>query len=266
MSSVIDDHGDSGPTISGEERAAQFAAGPPKLPRKVIWIAIGILAVLGVGGAYADQSFNVSPTSPPTTKVHDAKRAPRTLAQFVNLRVLARHSAPGLDLIDQSGVSLSLAALKGKAVAISFLDPRCRDICPVEAPEIRDAAADLGAERAEVAFVIIDANPSDVGEAAAHDGALTDGLSSLPDLYFLSGTLAQLDRIWTAYGVTVEYSPSTGLLGHSDLIDIVDPSGRLDYALEPFGNELPSGRYTLSSAQIQEFASGIAHYLEKVLR
>lgn len=265
--STVPEHSEGTETIlSSEERAAQFRKGPPRLPRKVIWIAIGILAVLGIGGAYADQSFNVPPTSPPTSKVHDAKTVPRTLAQFVNLRVLAGHSAPAIDLIDQSGQPFSLAALKGKALAISFLDPKCHDICPVESAEIRDAATDLGAKRAKVAFVIIDANPRDVGVAAARDGASTDGLSSLSDVYFLSGTLRQLNTIWTAYGVTVEYASSSGQLGHSNLIDIVDPSGHLDYALEPFGNESPSGDYTLANAQTQRFASGIAQYLEKALR
>lgn len=84
--------------LSEDERAAQFRQGPPKLPRKLIWIAIGILAVLGIGGAYADQSFNVPSTSPPTSKAHDAKKVPRTVAQFVNLRVLdgRRHRSTSL--------------------------------------------------------------------------------------------------------------------------------------------------------------------------
>lgn len=266
MSTHPGDAGEAGATMGTEERAAQFAKGPPTLPRKIIWIGIGILAVLGVGGAYADQSFDVPSTSPHANKVHDAAKVPRSLAQFVNLRVLSRRRAPRIDLVDQSGLSFSLAQLMGKAVAVSFLDPRCRDICPVESAEIRDAVSDLGSARDKVAFVIVGTNPADVGSAAAREGLLASGLSSLSDVYFVSGTLRQLNGIWTAYDVTVEYAPSTGQLGHSNLIDIVDPSGRLDYALEPFGNESPSGSYTLAPAQVEEFASGIARYLEKALR
>lgn len=96
--------------------------------------------------------------------------------------------------------------------------------------------------------MIVDANPGDAGVAAAQSGLSASGLSSLPDVFFVSGSVHQLNRIWTAYGVTIEYTPTTGQLGHSNLIDILDPSGRLSYALEPFGNELPSGRYTLSNA------------------
>lgn len=266
MSAVPDNAPDPEPLLSEEDRREQFAQGPPKLPRKLIWIAIAILAVLGIGGAYADQSFNVPSTSPPTKKVHDAKRVPTTLAQFVNLHVLAGHRAPPVALVDQSGRPLSLGSLKGKAIALTFLDPQCRDICPVESVELRDTAADLGSVQAKVAFVIVDANPRDVGVAAARSGIATSGLSSLPDAYFMSGSLRQLNSIWSAYGVTVEYAPSTGQLGHTNVIDIVDPAGRLDYALEPFGNESTEGTFSLSDAQIQRFARGITQYLEKVLR
>ena len=207
MSDVSELDGGSRSILSVVERSAQFKRGPPPLPRKLIWIAIAILAVLGVGGAFADSSFNVLPSSPPKTNVHDAKKVPRTLAQFVDVHVLARRPAPPVELVDESGRTFALGALRGKAVAISFLDPRCRDICPVESVEFRDAAGDLGAARSKVAFVIIDANPRDLGVAAARSGFSRAGLSSLPDAYFLAGTLSQLDGIWKAYGVTVEYAP-----------------------------------------------------------
>jgi cytochrome oxidase Cu insertion factor (SCO1/SenC/PrrC family) len=258
--------GTGAPSLSVEERSAHFKQGPPALPRKLIWIAIAIIAVLGIGGAFADSSFNVPPVSKPANKVHDAKKVPRTLAQFVGLRVFARHLAPAVDLVDQNGRSFSLAMLKGRAVALTFLDPLCRDICPVEAAEIRQAAADLGSARSQVAFVIINANPHDVGALAVRSALSGTGLSDLADAYFVSGTLSQLDKIWSAYGVTVEYVPSSGQLGHTNVIDIIDPGGRLAYALEPFGNEAKSGTFTLPAAQEKRFATGIATYLKEAAR
>jgi cytochrome oxidase Cu insertion factor (SCO1/SenC/PrrC family) len=266
MNDVPDTEESTAPVLSAEERSEHFKRGPPALPRKLIWIAIAIVAVLGIGGAFADSSFNVVPVSPHKNKAHDAKRVPRTLAQFVNLRMLAPTPAPSLDLLDQSGRPFSLRSLKGMVVALTFLDPACRDICRVEAAELREAAADLDSARSKFAFVIIDANPHDVGAAAASSGLSTTGLSRLPDAYFLSGTLAQLDRAWSAYGITVEYVPSTGLLAHTNLIDIINPSGRLVYSLAPFGNESKSGAFTLATAQEKRFASGIARYLKAAQR
>jgi cytochrome oxidase Cu insertion factor (SCO1/SenC/PrrC family) len=266
MSVAPHDDGSDAPRLSVEERSEQFKQGPPALPRKLIWIAIAIIAVLGIGGAFADSSFNVPPVSKPSSKVHDAKKVPRTLAQFVGLHDFARRPAPAVDLADQTGRPFSLGMLKGRAVALTFLDPMCRDICPVEAAEIREAAADLGSARSRVAFVIVNANPQDVGATAVRSALSATGLSELADTYFVSGTLPQLDRIWSAYGVTVEYVPSTGLLSHTNVIDIIDPRGRLVYALEPFGNEERSGAFTLPAAQEKRFATGIAIYLKEAAR
>jgi cytochrome oxidase Cu insertion factor (SCO1/SenC/PrrC family) len=263
MSAMPDDAPDGGAHFDEEERRAQFTKGPPKLPRKVIWIAIGIVAVLGIGGAYADQSFNVPPTSSPKQKVHHAKTVQRTLATFVSLRTLSGRPAPPIDLVDQAGLPFSLRSVSGRAVVLGFLDPRCRDICPVESAEVRDAEHDLGSRLASVAFVIVDANPHDLGAAAAKQGYLKSGLSSFPDVYFLSGSLVALDRIWKAYGVTVFFDPATGALAHTNVIDIINASGRLVYSLEPFGNELESGAYVLSTNEVQRFASGIARYAER---
>lgn len=254
---------DGNARLSTEERAERFSQDPPKLPRKVIWIAIGIIAVLGIGGAFADSSFNVPSTAPSKSKVHDAKRVAKTLGVFVNLRTLPRRPAPPVDLLDQTGVPFSLRSVAGRTVVLSFLDPRCHDICPVESAELRAAEHDLGSRLAKVAFVVVDANPRDLGSAAAQQGYVASGLSSFPDAYFVSGPLATLDQIWKSYGVTVVFDPATGDLAHTNVIDIIDPAGRLDYSLEPFGDELPSGAYVLPTNEVQRFASGIALYAER---
>jgi cytochrome oxidase Cu insertion factor (SCO1/SenC/PrrC family) len=251
--------------LNAEERAERFSQGPPRLSRKAIWIAICVLAVLGIGGAFADSSFNV--TQPPRTpKARDASRAPQTLAAFLNLRVLVRKPAPPVNLVDQLDRPFTLRSLRDKVVVVTFLDPRCRDVCPVESEEIRDASGDLGSAGSNVAFVVIDANPRDLGAQAAATGFARTGLSSLGNVFFLAGSLRDLNRIWAEYGVTVVFDPSTGQLAHTNVIDIIDSSGRRDYALEPFGNESATGRYVLPANEIERFARGIARYVEKASR
>lgn len=257
--------GEESTLLSREERAQHFSHGPPRLPRRTIWIAIGVFAVLGIGGAFADSSFNVT-HAPRTPKVHDASRAPETLREFINLRALTGGPAPALQLVDQLGRAFSLGSLRNKAVVLTFLDPRCRDICPVERAELRAASRDLGARASGVAFVVVDANPHDLGAQAAKAGFAATGLSSLGSSYFLAGPLRSLDRIWTAYGVTVVFDPATGQLTHTNVIDIIGPSGRLDFSLGPFGNESPSGMYVLPKDEIARFATGTARYVEKALR
>src|ERR1700730_7321089 len=49
---------------------------------------------------------------------------------------LARRPAPPFTLTDQNGQSISLAAQKGQVVLLTFLDPQCRELCPVMGKDI----------------------------------------------------------------------------------------------------------------------------------
>jgi cytochrome oxidase Cu insertion factor (SCO1/SenC/PrrC family) len=250
-----------GSILDPAERAARFQEGPPKLSRRVVWFVIGAVAVLGIGGAFADHSFNVTSQTPTTTAVTKDRSVARTLSQYVGLRVLSNRAAPALELVDQHGVPFHLASLSGRVTVLTFLDPRCTDICPVVSAELRQAASDLGRGASTTAFVVVDANPSDLGRAAASAGIRADHLGSLPDLYFLSGSLPELNKVWVRYDVTIDYDPTTRRLAHTNIIYVISRSGRLTYSLAPFGNESFSGGFSLSLAETQRFASGLAHYV-----
>ena len=67
--------------------------------------------------------------------------------------------APPFHLIDQHGHAVSLASLRGHAVALTFLDPVCTSDCPLIAQEFRQADQQLGTQAHQVDFVAIVANP-----------------------------------------------------------------------------------------------------------
>ena len=46
--------------------------------------------------------------------------------------------APDFRLTDQNGAPVSLAALRGRPVIVTFIDPLCRDYCPIEAQHLND--------------------------------------------------------------------------------------------------------------------------------
>lgn len=240
-----------------------FKEGPPKFPRRAIWIGIAALAVLGIGGAFADHSFNITSSTPPSTTLLHGPRIPKTLAGFVGLRILDHRPAPSLDLVDQYGSHFNLHALSGRVVVLTFLDPRCADICPVVSAELRDATIDLGDHVRSVTFVVVNTNPGHLGLGALGAAINHDRLGSLPRLYFLSGPLRVMNKIWTSYGVTVEYDPTTGRVAHTNVIYVIGPTGRLDYSLGPFGNESFAGTFSLSPGEIRRFADGIAQYVRK---
>ncbi len=56
--------------------------------------------------------------------------------------------APAFGLVDQNGTAVSLQNLRGKAVAVTFLDPVCVSDCPLIAQEFRQADGLLGSASA----------------------------------------------------------------------------------------------------------------------
>ena len=54
-----------------------------------------------------------------------------------------RPARAGLHLRDQGGRAVSLASLRGKPAIITFLDPLCRNVCPLETNVLNQAVARL---------------------------------------------------------------------------------------------------------------------------
>ena len=160
---------------------------------------------------------------------------------------------PDISLTNQFGRSVSMRKWHGKAVVLTFLDPVCYDACPMIAAQVRMADARLGKAASRVEFVAVDANPrfNTVSDIRTFD--TEQGLSRLPNWQFLTGPLPKLQRVWSYFGVTVQVSP-LAMVGHSQLIYFVDPTGRVstmvgDSALAQAG--VTSAYATLVDGQVR---------------
>ena len=140
-------------------------------------------------------------------------------------------TAPGFSLTSQSGAPVSLATLTGKVVLLTFLDPVCTSDCPVIAQEFRQADQVLGARARNVELVAIVANPIYRGAQYTRAFDRQERLSGLPNWLFLTGSLAQLQRVWRDYGIAAEVVPAGGMILHSDAAYVIDASGRTRYEL-----------------------------------
>ncbi len=49
----------------------------------------------------------------------------------------------------------------------------------------------------------------------------------MPNWYFLTGSLAQLRAVWSAYGIEVQTTGSGGMAAHSDTTYVIDGAGHL---------------------------------------
>lgn len=138
--------------------------------------------------------------------------------------------APSFRLVDQRGADVSLQALRGKVVAITFLDPVCTSDCPLIAAELHQAARSL--PRGRVVFVAIVANPiyRSVADTDAFDRE--EGLTHWRNWLYLTGSRVALARTWRAFGVQVAVEPGGAMVAHNEVVFLVSRSGRLRYVLD----------------------------------
>ena len=135
--------------------------------------------------------------------------------------------APGFSLTDQDGQTVTLASLRGKVVLMTFLDPVCTSDCPIIAQEFKQAGQLLGAQGKNVELVAVVANPTYRSTAFTRAFDQQEGLSTVPNWRYLTGSLSQLGAVWRHYGVTVQNLPAGAMSAHNDLAVIIDPDGRI---------------------------------------
>jgi cytochrome oxidase Cu insertion factor (SCO1/SenC/PrrC family) len=139
---------------------------------------------------------------------------------------------PAVSLVDQYGHPVSLASLRGRAVALTFLDPVCTSDCPVIAQEFREADGVLGGGARHVYLVAVDANPRYIASDYLSAFDRQEGLQSTPNWLFLTGTLPELQHAWHVLGALVQYAPGGAMIDHSEFAYVIDPSGRVRYDLD----------------------------------
>jgi protein SCO1/2 len=167
------------------------------------WLVIAALALV------------VAATSP--TRAHDARHDER----------LARIGpAPAFTLTTGDGTRLSLADLRGKIVAVTFIYAACVDTCPLLTAKLASLREQLGPDfGANVSFVAITVDPErDTPEllkayAAAHG-------ANHPGWAFLTGTTSEIREVTRRYGVFARKT-SRGDVDHTFLTSLVDRDGVL---------------------------------------
>jgi cytochrome oxidase Cu insertion factor (SCO1/SenC/PrrC family) len=133
--------------------------------------------------------------------------------------------AAPFQLTDQFGAPVSLATLKDRTIALTFLDPVCTTDCPLIAQEFRQVDNSLAATK-NTAFVAVVANPTYLGVQFVQAFDSQENMN-MPNWYFLTGSLAQLTAVWNAYGIEVQTTGSGGMAAHSDTTYVIDGAGHL---------------------------------------
>ena len=108
--------------------------------------------------------------------------------------------APDFVLTDQFGDSVSLADMRGRAVALSFLFTGCPDVCPVVTTQLKRLYDELGADADSVEFITVSVDPERDDPQAAMRYLERWGVAN--EWRYLTGARADLEPIWAAYYIS----------------------------------------------------------------
>lgn len=180
------------------------------------------------------------------------------LATMMQLSPVPPATAPGFTLTDQTGRPVSLAGLRGKTVVLTFMDSHCTDICPLVSREFVDAYKDLGAAAGGVVFIAVNVNPyhNKVADVASYSSA--EGLNTIPDWHFVTGSLPALRAVWNHYQVEVQAPDKNADVIHTSLIYFIDPHGTERYVTSPMVDHTKKGVAYLPPGQLAAWGKGIA--------
>jgi cytochrome oxidase Cu insertion factor (SCO1/SenC/PrrC family) len=139
-----------------------------------------------------------------------------------------QHLAPTFRLTDQNGRPLSLSGFHGKPVILTFIDPLCRNLCPLAAHVLNQLDRELPpAQRVPIIAVSVDIY------ADTHADLLQDyrRWSLVPQWHWAIGTPAQLKAVWHDYGIGVVVQTkhiagtTVHFISHYEVAYVVDPQG-----------------------------------------
>ncbi|HEX6652741.1 MAG TPA: SCO family protein [Thermoleophilaceae bacterium] len=133
--------------------------------------------------------------------------------QFAGAAMPADARAPDFRLRDEQGDAVSMRALRGRPVVVTFLYSHCQDTCPITAQTIRGALDELGHD---VPALAISVDPPNDTPASARKFLAEQRANGR--IRFVLGSRGQLRPIWNGYGITPQRITQEHL-AHITLVD-----------------------------------------------
>jgi len=188
----------------------------PWLKAALVGGALVVGAGVGIGVAFAKGS---SPSS----------GTPRAAPNDPGITWPARdRRAPDFTLRDQTGSTISLRSLRGRTVILAFIDPLCRNLCPLEAKVLNDVPAAFPAT-ARPAIVAVSVNPWGQARSNLRQDAVKWRLAA--EWRWALGGYPALARVWQRYAIGVQVRTKTlaGVtvhqIAHTEAAYVIDPAG-----------------------------------------
>lgn len=178
-------------------------------------LGFGLIACAGIGGC----NSNTAPL--PETPAQSANGAAPGSFPATN----RADCLPAIDLVDQHGQTVSLAALKGKPVLIDFIYANCATACPVLTSRFAQIAGKLGGDlgtRITLVSLTIDPERDHPAQLLAY--AKTHAADRHGWL-LLTGTPAAVEAVLRIYGLKRERE-ADGTIAHVTTSFLINADGQ----------------------------------------
>lgn len=152
-------------------------------------------------------------------------RAPHPRLQGTDVFAPGMRPAPAFALRDQHGHIVTTRSLRGRIVALTFLDSHCRQACPVAGRELAATQRQLG-KHSPLTVVVISIDPGGDTPRSAQTFVREAGLHG--SWYWLFGTKRQLTPVWDKYGIEVQ--PTHRDILHTAAVYLMDRGGSVRVA------------------------------------
>jgi protein SCO1 len=137
---------------------------------------------------------------------------------------------PAFSLRDDEGNVVGSGELRDKAVAVTFLDTRCTEACPIIAAQMGQAVRALGDHGAHVEALAISVDP--LRDTPARIDAFLQRYRAKGALRYLNGSVAELRPVWKAFAVAAAHDTGNPNM-HSAPVRIFDRTGTWRSTLHP---------------------------------
>lgn len=154
----------------------------------------------------------------------------------------------GLAMPDFRVGELTSESLRGKAVAVTFLDTECTEACPIVAAQVGEAIRALGNDRSRFVALAFSVDP--VNDTPARVRSFLARYRAHGELRYVVGPVAELRPVWKGFKVLPSLDTGSSNM-HSAPVRIYDVEGRWRSTLHP-GVDLT--------------AANLAHDLEAALK
>jgi len=135
--------------------------------------------------------------------------------------------APPLGLVDQHGTVVTLAALRGRPLLVTFAYAHCETVCPLVVQNVARAQDRLAARGSRPQLIVITLDPWRDTPSRLPDMARQWALAG--DAHVLSGSVADVEATLDRWGVSRSRDPRNGEITHPQLVFVVDGSGRITF-------------------------------------